>query len=177
METEKLMENINEINNSVTSVNETKEEVKAEEDVKEIDNLMESLGTEETKAEEVKSIVEPPKKNDTIDLEDEAIDTDIEIETIDKMYEDENNDIKPDYSKSPDYDKMEFDEEGNLVSFINKIDLESTSPVEEFNFNDENLKNIFFGKTNIHAKKEEKENTNNLSIYIRINSCLFSSLV
>lgn len=161
METEKLMENINEINNSISSNNENKEEIKTEEDTKEIDNLMESL--DNNKVEEVKSSVEPPKKGE-IDLEDETIDTDIEIETIDKMYEKENNDIKPDYSNSPDYEKMEFDEEGNLVSFINKIDLASTSPVEEFNFTDENLKNIFFGKTNIHAKKEEKENTNKLSL-------------
>ena len=167
METEKLMENINEINNSVSSATENKEEVKTEEELnklmdenieKEITELLEKPSEEkdEIKKEVIdawnNSSVEPPKKN-ILDLEDEAIDD--EMDTIDEMYEKENNDIKPDYKSSPDYDKMEFDEDGNLISFINKIDLASTSPVEEFNFDDKSLKDIFFGKTNIHSKKED----------------------
>lgn len=157
METEKLIENINEINSSIS--NESKEDT----EVKEIDNLMEKFDNE-NKVNEVNSSVEPPKKNDTIDLEDEAIDIDQEIASMDKTYDQENNDILPDYKASPDYEKMEFDEDGNLVAFINKIDLSSSSPVDEFNFNDENMKNIFFGKTGITVKKEEPSEVKSMSI-------------
>ena len=157
METEKLIENINEINSSIS--NESKEDT----EVKEIDNLMEKFDNE-NKVNEVNSSVEPPKKNDTIDLEDEAIDIDQEIASMDKAYDQENNDILPDYKASPDYEKMEFDEDGNLVAFINKIDLSSSSPVDEFNFNDENMKNIFFGKTGITVKKEEPSEVKSMSI-------------
>lgn len=157
METEKLIENINEINSSIS--NESKDDT----EVKEIDNLMENFDNE-NKVNEVNSSVEPPKKNDTIDLEDEAIDIDQEIASVDKTYDQENNDILPDYKASPDYEKMEFDEDGNLVAFINKIDLSSSSPVDEFNFNDENMKNIFFGKTGITVKKEEPSEVKSMSI-------------
>ena len=157
METEKLIENINEINSSIS--NESKDDT----EVKEIDNLMEKFDNE-NKVNEVNSSVEPPKKNDTIDLEDEAIDIDQEIASMDKTYDEENNDILPNYKSSPDYDKMEFDEDGNLVAFINKIDLSSSSPVDEFNFNDENMKNIFFGKTGITVKKEEPSEVKSMSI-------------
>lgn len=157
METEKLIENINEINSSIS--NESKDDT----EVKEIDNLMEKFDNE-NKVNEVNSSVEPPKKNDTIDLEDEAIDIDQEIASMDKTYDQENNDILPDYKASPDYEKMEFDEDGNLVAFINKIDLSSSSPVDEFNFNDENMKNIFFGKTGITVKKEEPSEVKSMSI-------------
>lgn len=157
METEKLIENINEINSSIS--NESKEDT----EVKEIDNLMEKFDNE-NKVNEVNSSVEPPKKNDTIDLEDEAIDIDQEIASMDKTYDEENNDILPNYKSSPDYEKMEFDEDGNLVAFINKIDLSSSSPVDEFNFNDENMKNIFFGKTGITVKKEEPSEVKSMSI-------------
>ena len=157
METEKLIENINEINSSIS--NESKEDT----EVKEIDNLMEKFDNE-NKVNEVNSSVEPPKKNDTKDLEDEAIDIDQEIASMDKTYDQENNDILPDYKASPDYEKMEFDEDGNLVAFINKIDLSSSSPVDEFNFNDENMKNIFFGKTGITVKKEEPSEVKSMSI-------------
>ena len=157
METEKLIENINEINSSIS--NESKEDT----EVKEIDDLMENFDNE-NKVNEVNSSVEPPKKNDTIDLEDEAIDIDQEIASMDKTYDEENNDILPDYKASPDYEKMEFDEDGNLVAFINKIDLSSSSPVDEFNFNDENMKNIFFGKTGITVKKEEPSEVKSMSI-------------
>lgn len=157
METEKLIENINEINSSIS--NESKDDT----EVKEIDNLMEKFDNE-NKVNEVNSSVEPPKKNDTIDLEDEAIDIDQEIASMDKTYDEENNDILPDYKASPDYEKMEFDEDGNLVAFINKIDLSSSSPVDEFNFNDENMKNIFFGKTGITVKKEEPSEVKSMSI-------------
>ena len=157
METEKLIENINEINSSIS--NESKDDT----EVKEIDNLMEKFDNE-NKVNEVNSSVEPPKKNDTIDLEDEAIDIDQEIASMDKTYDEENNDILPNYKSSPDYEKMEFDEDGNLVAFINKIDLSSSSPVDEFNFNDENMKNIFFGKTGITVKKEEPSEVKSMSI-------------
>ena len=157
METEKLIENINEINSSIS--NESKDDT----EVKEIDNLMEKFDNE-NKVNEVNSSVEPPKKNDTIDLEDEAIDIDQEIASMDKTYDQENNDILPDYKASPDYEKMEFDEDGNLAAFINKIDLSSSYPVDEFNFNDENMKNIFFGKTGITVKKEEPSEVKSMSI-------------
>lgn len=172
METEKLIENINEINNSVTSDNEIKEEVKTEDELieKEIIELIEKPSEEKDKVKEEviktwnNSSVEPPTKNDTIDLEDEAIDIDQEIASMDKTYDEENNDILPDYKASPDYEKMEFDEDGNLVAFINKIDLSSSSPVDEFNFNDENMKHIFFGKTGITVKKEEPSEVKSMSI-------------
>lgn len=157
METEKLIENINEINSSIS--NESKDDT----EVKEIDNLMEKFDNE-NKVNEVNSSVEPPKKNDTIDLEDEAIDIDQEIASMDKTYDQENNDILPDYKASPDYEKMEFDEDGNLVAFINKIDLSSSSPVDEFNFNDENMKKVFFGKTGITVKKDEPSEVKSMSI-------------
>lgn len=157
METEKLIENINEINSSIS--NESKDDT----EVKEIDNLMEKFDNE-NKVNEVNSSVEPPKKNDTIDLEDEAIDIDQEIASMDKTYDEENNDILPDYKASPDYEKMEFDEDGNLVAFINKIDLSSSSPVDEFNFNDENMRKVFFGKTGITVKKEEPSEAKSMSI-------------
>lgn len=157
METEKLIENINEINSSIS--NESKDDT----EVKEIDNLMEKFDNE-NKVNEVNSSVEPPKKNDTIDLEDEAIDIDQEIASMDKTYDEENNDILPDYKASPDYEKMEFDEDGNLVAFINKIDLSSSSPVDEFNFNDENMRKVFFGKTGITVKKEEHADSKSMSI-------------
>ena len=157
METEKLIENINEINSSIS--NESKEDT----EVKEIDNLMEKFD-DENKVNEVNSSVEPPKKNDTIDLEDEAIDIDQEIAFMDKTYDEENNDILPDYKASPDYEKMEFDEDGNLVAFINKIDLSSSSPVDEFNFNDENMRKVFFGKTGITVKKDEPSEVKSMSI-------------
>lgn len=157
METEKLIENINEINSSISN------ESKDDKEVKEIDNLMEKFDNE-NKVNEVNSSVEPPKKNDTKDLEDEAIDIDQEIASMDKTYDQENNDILPNYKSSPDYEKMEFDEDGNLVAFINKIDLSSSSPVDEFNFNDENMKNIFFGKTGITVKKEEPSEVKSMSI-------------
>ena len=150
METEKLIENINEINNSISN------ESKDDKEVKEIDNLMEKFDNED-KANEVKSSVEKPSKSD-----DDFIDE--EIEEIDKTYELENNDIAPDYKSSPDYDKMEFDEDGNLVAFINKIDLSSSSPVDEFNFNDENMRKVFFGKTGITVKKEEPSEVKSMSI-------------
>lgn len=172
METEKLIENINEINNSVTSGNESKEKVKTEDELieKEIIELIEKPSEEKNKVKEEviktwnNSSVEPPTKNDTIDLEDEAIDIDQEIASMDKTYDEENNDILPNYKSSPDYDKMEFDEDGNLVAFINKIDLSSSSPVDEFNFNDENMKNIFFGKTGITVKKDEPSEVKSMSI-------------
>lgn len=157
METEKLIENINEINSSIS--NESKEDT----EVKEIDNLMEKFDNE-NKINEVNSSVEPPKKNDTIDLEDEAIDIDQEIASMDKTYDEENNDILPNYKSSPDYEKMEFDEDGNLVAFINKIDLSSSSPVDEFNFNDENMRKVFFGKTGITVKKEDPSEVKSMSI-------------
>ena len=157
METEKLIENINEINSSIS--NESKDDT----EVKEIDNLMEKFDNE-NKVNEVNSSVEPPKKNDTIDLEDEAIDIDQEIASMDKTYDEENNDILPNYKSSPDYEKMEFDEDGNLVAFINKIDLSSSSPVDEFNFNDENMRKVFFGKTGITVKKEEPSEVKSMSI-------------
>lgn len=150
METEKLIENINEINSSIS--NESKED----KEVKEIDNLMEKFDNE-NKVSKVKSSVEKPSKSD-----DDFIDE--EIEEIDKTYELENNDIAPDYKSSPDYDKMEFDEDGNLVAFINKIDLSSSSPVDEFNFNDENMRKVFFGKTGITVKKEEPSEVKSMSI-------------
>lgn len=150
METEKLIENINEINNSISS------ESKDDKEVKEIDNLMEKFDNE-NKINEVKSSVEKPSKSD-----DDFIDE--EIEEIDKTYELENNDIAPDYKSSPDYEKMEFDEDGNLVAFINKIDLSSSSPVDEFNFNDENMRKVFFGKTGITVKKEEPSEVKSMSI-------------
>lgn len=172
METEKLIENINEINNSVTSGNESKEEVKTEDELieKEIIELIEKPSEEKDKVKEEviktwnNSSVEPPTKNDTADLEDEAIDIDEEIASMDKTYEQENNDILPDYKSSPDYEKMEFDEDGNLVAFINKIDLSSSSPVDEFNFNDENMRKVFFGKTGITVKKEEPNEAKSMSI-------------
>ena len=157
METEKLIENINKINSSISN------ESKDDKEVKEIDNLMEKFDNENI-VNEVNSSVEPPKKNDIKDLEDEAIDIDQEIASMDKTYDEENNDILPDYKASPDYEKMEFDEDGNLVAFINKIDLSSSSPVDEFNFNDENMKNIFFGKTGITVKKEEPSEVKSMSI-------------
>lgn len=150
METEKLIENINEINNSISN------ESKDDKEDKEIDNLMEKFDNE-NKANEVKSSVEKPSKSD-----DDFIDE--EIEEIDKTYELENNDIAPDYKSSPDYEKMEFDEDGNLVAFINKIDLSSSSPVDEFNFNDENMRKVFFGKTGITVKKEEHADSKSMSI-------------
>lgn len=150
METEKLIENINEINSSISN------ESKDDKEVKEIDNLMEKFDNE-NKINEVKSSVEEPSKSD-----DDFIDE--EIEEIDKTYELENNDIAPDYKSSPDYDKMEFDEDGNLVAFINKIDLSSSSPVDEFNFNDENMRKVFFGKTGITVKKEEPSEVKSMSI-------------
>lgn len=172
METEKLIENINEINTSVTSGNESKEEVKTEDELieKEIIELIEKPSEEKDKVKEEviktwnNSSVEPPTKNDTTDLEDEAIDIDEEIASMDKTYEQENNDILPDYKSSPDYEKMEFDEDGNLVAFINKIDLSSSSPVDEFNFNDENMRKVFFGKTGITVKKEEPSEVKSMSI-------------
>lgn len=172
METEKLIENINEINSSVTSTNESKEEVKTEDELieKEIIELIEKPSEEKDKVKEEviktwnNSSVEPPTKNDIKDLEDDAIDIDQEIASMDKTYDEENNDILPDYKASPDYEKMEFDEDGNLVAFINKIDLSSSSPVDEFNFNDENMRKVFFGKTGITVKKEEPSEVKYMSI-------------
>lgn len=101
----------------------------------------------------VTSAVETPKKEEEFE---DVIDDGISEEEL-KEYELEDNDIKPDYSKNPDYDKMVFDDEGNLVSFINKIELATSSPVDDFNFDDVKLKHIFFGKTDISVQREKDD--------------------
>lgn len=167
MENDKLLENINEINESVNEIKEEENKIESiteEIESDEVNDMMNKLSESLPKPEEVKE--EKIEEEEVIDTsinpnefrnpEDDGIDREL-VDYFDPAYELENNDIKPDLKSNPDYDKMEFDEEGNLVSFINKVEIKAKPAVDEFKFDDPKLKNIFFGRTDIKLKHEETE--------------------
>lgn len=122
--------------------------------------------TEEVKEKESVAPTEPENTNSTEEIKDEldeGVEEDElkEIEEIEKVtIEKDNKPHKPgleDYVNDPDYDKLIYDENEQLVKYMNDLTgVPDENAIDTFNFDDPKIKKFFFDMTSDFSNNKPK---------------------